>query len=361
MLYLVEGYDYLPVSGQNDATTIRLLAAGGWVQRVSNFFCPAVYASGRYGGRCLRATTSTTVNVPDLIKLIGGTVDYPSGIISCGFQLYQSSTQTAYISFYDSVNNSSQVSISFDNLGVVRVWRGQPTTGVLLGTSSAGTFNVGEWVQFEAKVAIDPVNGSVGVRLNTATVLTLSHTNTQATARSTFDSVCVGAPPDGGLADYAVDDLFTLDSSGATNNDYLGVVRIKTQFTAAPGDATVFTPVGAAANWQAANNPQLDDTLYDASVTNGDIDLYRMQGVVTGALVYGVQVRAAYRTDDIVSVAAQNVVKSGATQTEGVVHSLTGSYAFYTDIWEDDPNTSLGWTGAAVNAIQVGPRFTTED
>jgi hypothetical protein len=72
------------------------------------------------------------------------------------------------------------------------------------------------------------------------------------------------------------------------------------------------------------------------------------------ATVFGVQTTGAYRKLDASAQTIIQSIKSGATSSNGATLSLSLSYAYYTDLFVVDPNTSATWTPAAVDALIAG-------
>jgi hypothetical protein len=355
---IIDGLDDLPSGSQ-----AALLQARGYYLRPfslgSNF--PQVMAPGRYGfGKCI-GYDSLLVSVngsPAVIMPIGA--DRTEGVIGAGVWIGQNHYGAAMLCLWDAVTNAAQVSCSFEANGVVRAWRGEPLSGVELGRTKPGAFQYQEWFQAELKAAVGNAAGTVEVRINTVPVISLVSQDTQATAIASYDSVCVGAPYWLGANRYEqwkFDDLYVNDTDGAVNNDFLGTVRVRTQFTTAAGSSTDFTIGGtapAATNWQAVQNTARTDASYVYSPDVGDKDLYAVQAIVNGPIVHAVQVRAALRQDDATQRIGRTLIRSGATTAEGGDHYTNQSYTDYTDIFELNPDTGLGWTGTEVNAITVG-------
>lgn len=363
-LRYVEGFDYIPASsGSMD----RLLTAAGYFFSRDQFGgTPSIGNTGRFDfGRCLLISGFTNVGsggyrVVRPIDQISGTV-YPEGVF--GFALYVPSPGLQaffqYVGLYDAVSDAPQITLHIGNNGVFRIYRGYPNGGTLLITSHAAAFLENEWQYVEIRTNINNVGGTVEVRVNTRMIISLVAADTQNTAVVGFDSIVFGCQSQGGTGgsfNFYLDDMYVLDTTGSVNNNFLGNVRVFTQFPSGPNH-TSFSKFGpAATNWQAASNGNLDDTSYVYSPTTGDFDLYTLQAVVNGPVVYGVQLRGAYRQDDATQRIAHNRLKAGTTSLDGVDHYLNQTYTYYTDIIEQNPDTGVGWTGTEVNALLAGPK-----
>lgn len=254
----------------------------------------------------------------------------------------------------------------FEDNGVIRLYRRTGANSLtLVATTPSKSWHDDQWNYIEFKVKISATSGIFEVRVNTVTKLSYVG-NTKS-----YETELLAATPgwDGVFYDHGgyypfndkgarIDDRYVLDDTGSNNTDYLGNVRVNTQFTVAPGDLTQFSRFGpATSNWDAVNDPDLTDTQYVYDGVAGDKDLYTMDPNVAALNIFGVQVRGAYRQDDSTQMVARNIIKTGGTIYEGTVdHYLSANYTYYKDIWELNPNTGVGWIAADLNAIQAGTK-----
>lgn len=91
--------------------------------------------------------------------------------------------------------------------------------------------------------------------------------------------------------------------------------------------------------------------------TAGHFDLYDCADLAsTPASIIGVNVRSFGAKSDAGARTATIRVKSGATSQDGATLALSTSFQNM-NLWlPTDPNTSAAWTGAAINALQIGPK-----
>jgi hypothetical protein len=47
-------------------------------------------------------------------------------------------------------------------------------------------------------------------------------------------------------------------------------------------------------------------------------------------------------------------IRSAAATADGGTRTLTSSYLYYHDVFEEDPDAAGAWTGAAVAAMEIG-------
>jgi hypothetical protein len=212
------------------------------------------------------------------------------------------------------------------------------------------------WHFYEVKATIHPTNGTghVIVRLDGTEVINLQNTVFTTTTTSTFlfvDLFCNGT-----ACHY--DDFYILDPSTPPNNDFIGEVRIQTMMPDGTASTnTDFTP-SAGSNYQNVDEiPPNSDTDYNFSSTVGDKDTHTTAGLTAPASVkdiYGVQVNTWSRKTDSSDRNVAAVALSGSTTVSGNSIPVTTTYRYYSDNWEEDPDTSAAWTESGVNNAEFG-------
>lgn len=274
----------------------------------------------------------------------------------------QNGNRAAYIALWEgTTNNLPQLSLSFDTNGVIRLWRGTPNLGTLLGNTLMANWYYDTWFFIEIQALIANSGGYAEVRMNTETIISVSSIDTQALSTANVDSVFAGLyyegenPPTDGYIDF--DDIYASDLSGTVNNDFLGNVRTRTMTIVGDGDVIQMAIGGtspAATNWQSVANTALDDTKY----VKGDpteYDLYDVNAILNSPLVRSLQLKAAMKMDDATQRTGTFKIKTNGTEyTNSQVHYVNQSYTFYWSRWEINPDTSAQFTGDEVNAIQAG-------
>lgn len=319
----------------------------------------------RFSGKGMHMGNSNTTNQMQanyLVKSAGSVVTFTE--FYQGAAMYMTSA-TNYSGPFIGMSNTGTClfSVLLMGFGQIELWRSRPNYAneLLWATSEPGSFTEETWNYIEVGgLLIDDVSGWITVRVNTVPVIQLVSTITDPAGLGA-NSYILGYGHQNvtgqGNTDAYWDDLYVCDAVGsAPNNTFLGNTRVQALLPNAAGDSTDFTPVGAATNWEAAGNEDIDDTMYNFSAVNGDYDLYNMTPLINTPQVFGVQVSIAYRQDDATQRSVKNVIKSGATEVEGTEFFTAGNYTFSTDMFETDPDTTVAWLYPAVNLVQIGPK-----
>jgi hypothetical protein len=238
--------------------------------------------------------------------------------------------------------------IGINLAGQIFAWRG--TTATVLGTSATALLT-GSWYYIEAKFVLHDTTGSVTVKVDGTTVLSLTNVDTRNAGTPLVNGVRYETSG-GATTDYC--DLYVADTTGTTNNDFLGDTRVRELYPNGAGTYTDFTP-SAGSNYQAVDETAQDgDTTYVQSSTVGHKDTYAYTDLATSPTIKGARLLLLAKKDDAGARSIAPTVKSGATEDDGTTAALSTSYVYYSKIWETDPNTSAAWTAANLNAAEFG-------
>lgn len=230
--------------------------------------------------------------------------------------------------------------------------------GTVIGSASVPAWIANQWYYFEIQVVLHDTTGSVVVKINGTTVLTLTNVDTKnGGTKTVFDSIAFANASRGNSWNASYDDLYITNGAGSANTGFLGDVAVETLYPSGDGSSSQF--VGSDGN--SVNNSLLVDEAvpdtadYVQSATAGNRDLYAMANLVrTAGTIYGVQSAAYGQSSDSGSVSIKNVVKSGATVLAGAAIPLVTTYGPKLTVFEQDPDTSAAWLVAAVNAVEAG-------
>ena len=247
---------------------------------------------------------------------------------------------------------TTHVALLLDNTGILTVYRGLGTT--LLGTTSA-TLASGTYYYIELKVAIHDTTGTVDVQVNGSNVLSLTGQDTRNGAAAQWTSICLGnAINNTSNKTFDYDDFYLADSSGATNNDLLGPIRVKAILPDGAGASTDFTP-SAGSNFQNVDEASTDgDTTYNSESTAGDHDTYTYAALGLSGTVKGVQTNLMVRSDGAGSETIAPMVRISSTDYQGTTANVTTSYADSRQVYETSPATAAAWTVAEIDGAEFG-------
>lgn len=228
---------------------------------------------------------------------------------------------------------------------------GNPGTVLATGTT---TLPQNTWHYVEARVKLGTTNGEVEVYLNNTLELNLNTLNTATgsiTQYETFATLCRSSS-----SGLYIDDLYILDKSGTTNNNFLGPISVYSLMPSAAGSSTQFTATPAVANYLNVDDPTSDSaTTYVASSTSGHQDYYGFQDLPGGVA----NVHAAMiKTRATLGTAGNRKLKMNIKNGASVISSTLKNLVFGT--WTEDYHVSdtapdgSAWTPTNLNASEGG-------
>jgi hypothetical protein len=317
--------------------------AGKWTAPGAGAVSPA---AGRFGNglRTSAGAHSATRTFDSQATWVVGLAFRISALPSSSFGLF---------SFLDGAVIHCGVGVA-DTSGLLIAWRG--TVATVLGTAAVAVAP-NTWNHVEARVTIGDT-GSVVVRLNGATVLTLPSVDTRNAATASANIVRIGSGTAPSVT-VDLDDVYVFDATGAANNDLAGDCKVEQVLPSGAGATTAWTP-SAGANYACVDEaPPNGDADYVASATAGQTDTYAFGDLsVAGAgTVKAVQATVQARKDDAGSRSLAVVARPGGTDRVGATQAVGDSYALYPQVWDTNPDTAAPWTVADVNAAQFGARL----
>lgn len=210
---------------------------------------------------------------------------------------------------------------------------------------------VGVWNYFEVELVRSATVGTVKVYCNGSMIISATNVNT---GTADYDTVAPVNALIGTTTLFLFDDMYTVDA--ATR---LGECRIDTLHPTADTATKDWTPNSGSNNFSrvadSATTGCDGDTTYNSTLTVGNKDLFDMTDLPSAPnSVFAVQAILVARKDNAALAEVCVDMKSGATSVQGGTDTLSGSYTWHGDLYTTDPNTSAAWTGAAVNALQLG-------
>ena len=224
------------------------------------------------------------------------------------------------------------------------------------------------YTYIEWKVLIADTGGTVELRFDGQTVLSLTGLDTQDNAPSTWNIFVLGQvnnPSNTNAATRTLDydDVYVCDGSGpAPWNNFLGDCRVDARFPTGPSangaPNTGWTP-SAGANYEAVDDAvPNDDTDYTVTVPLVT-DTFAFQDAVVGKPILGIQhCINMKRTTESPGVVAP-VIRPLSTDYvgAGILPSFAG-YTYGLQTAAINPATGVAWTEAEFNAAEFGYRRT---
>lgn len=265
--------------------------------------------------------------------------------------------------FIDSTN--AQVALRVYDTGVVKLERLSGsgfldlTSQTVLATSSGAALVTGTWYAFEIKLLIAN-SGTCSVKQDGAAIITFTG-DTQATASANANLVLFGIAQSSGGGTAFWDDIIVMDDAGSFMNDLIGDKRIYTLYPTADGNYSAWTPSsGSSHSALVDETPPNDDVDYVMADTVGNKDTYLMSDIPIGTTnIKAVCVVTRVRKDDAGTRIVKAKLRSNGVDGNGSNVGLTSAYAFYSEPFYQDPDGSITWTAAKVNAVEAGQEVVT--
>jgi hypothetical protein len=264
------------------------------------------------------------------------------------FRLRGNDQAHPFLSFRDA--GSTQLKFVVNTSYYIEVYRN--TT--LLGTSSA-PISLGRWHFIETKFTINNSTGTVQVKIDEVSVLNLTSQDTQETGNATVDSMqFLAAPGNYSGREMGLDNLYLLDTSGGSLNDFLGEIRIVGLAPNAAGSTTSWTPLSGL-NYAAVDDiPHDVDSTYVETTASGNYDFYNCPTFSAEGTIHAFSVISLAKKTTADPATLKNSIRQSSVNYDGSSNTLTTSYIYYTDTYLVDPNTTVAWTNSGIDAAQIG-------
>jgi len=334
-------------------------STGQWAKIATKYYPDPNYYSGggyyklrdgRWGGYALETWDNdihfTTLTLP--------TTD-PTMVVGFNFRtaaLADGNYNGPTLGFWDSTMQS--LAVILRATGELSVYRGS----LLLGTTTGANIQPGAWCHIEVKVYCHATSGSVTIRVNEVTKLSLTGINTKGGNDSFHSRVRFRGV--NSACQTRFDDIFILDATGAVNNDFLGRKRVVAIFPNAIGDVAAWTP-SAGDNWDCVDEQNPSTADYVQTAVTGNSDLYNFSAVagITGGIA-GIQINALSisTTDGMPWSLSLPVKPSGGSQDDGASLLVTSSSGFVKSrLLETNPASGVAWTTTDLNDAQFGVKL----
>ena len=276
------------------------------------------------------------------------------GVIGFGFYLQDHRS---------ALNSSNQNGMHFELAGALQlIVSPESTSGsgvrfrVMRGSTILGTsayFPFGAWVYVELKAECLTTGGSYELRVDGAVEASGSGLDTADSGSDGWDSFSIRI---GSMSSRIyLDDIYVLDTSGTTNNDYLGAVVVEGLVPTAEGTAADWGSQGNTNN--ALNVGDTSDSTYNKSDTNGNQDLYVFEDLAEiDGTIYGVQLNSQLAMNAVGSRTVKTQYRDPDTTVVDLEsHALTSTIIDgYAKVLEENPNSSTAWTVADIDDGEFG-------
>lgn len=257
---------------------------------------------------------------------------------------------------------TNHISLRVNTSGKLEIIRDPTSAASILATSNT-TLSANTWYYIELKATIsDSPGGATEVKINGSTDsgLTLTSTDTRNGGTSgVVDRVFFGYTSGAANSStFYLDDIYVCDTSGSTNNNFLGDCRVDTIFPSGAGNYTDFTP-STGSNYTCVDESAPNTTDYVSSATSGHRDSYAFGDLagLSSQTVYGVQVNAYSQKSDAGARSLGTMARLSSTNSDGTGVALPTSYSYISQVYETDP-ASAAWTETNVNSAEFGVKVT---
>ena len=307
---------------------------------------PTIVASGRRSTSCVRIPGASNSSLTK-------TIDSQATWI-IGFAVNVSTAPSAATSLVMCLDAGTEhLRLRLNTDGTISVLRG----GSAVLSTSATAIAFGSFGYLEWKFTINDATGSYDVRYNGVSITSGSGVDTRNGANSTSNQFQLRSSTNIG-GNYDFDDLYICDSTGSSNNDFLGDVRVDCYMPSGNGNSSQL----AGSDGNSTDNyalvdeaSQNGDTDYVQSATSGQKDTYAFTDMShTPTSIFGVQINMIAKKDDSGTRSICAVTRSGGSDTDGTTQALSTAYLDYREIRETDPNTAAAWTRTNLNNAEFG-------
>lgn len=221
----------------------------------------------------------------------------------------------------------------------------------------------GSFTYLEIKVKISDTVGTVEIRSNGQSVISLTNQDTSNGGASVkVDAISlVGVATATSVYTEAVyiGDYYICDGTGSVNNDFLGPLIVEEILPDGIGNSSGWTPKTVVDNYTQVDETPLDFDATYVSTTTTVKDTYTMSDLsdVDGT-IFGVQIDACPRVDtgsnDLEVLVRRNSVESNSTAVTVDWTNYASVAAAVSGMFETDPSSATAWTIANVNALEAG-------
>lgn len=282
--------------------------------------------------------------------------DLPSPVdeVVIGFAYYTDNTDynNPFLAIEDSSSTRNCLLYRSTSGAIVFYYGNNITTPIA--TSDDGVIIGSTWQYIEVKYLPHESAGRIEVRVDEAPVLIFE--GKTAIGLNDVGSISPGANITG-IFNAKIDDLYILDTTGDTNNDFLGDVRVITQYPFDDGIYKDFKVLGAATAAGAVDDPATEideDATFIENGSNGA--RHSFTGAASGIVgtVYGVQINNCCRKTDTSTRTISNTLALDGLEDIYAPRAVGAEYKVYHSITDYKPGTTTPWDMDAAFSSEFG-------
>lgn len=267
-----------------------------------------------------------------------------------GFGFFLTTINAVQVRVFSGGNEQCRLEI--ENSGGLPRWRLLRGATVI---ATSATFPLSQWAYFELKVTVRTgTNGSYELRQNEVLMMSGSGVNLANTGVD-------GADVFGwGYQASRFDDVYILDDTGATNNNFKGDSVAVAILPQAEGHQIDFTPSTGTNNAALADDPSTaaSSTDFNSSDTNGHEDYYTFEDLPSTGLgaIHAIKISASMAMANTGSRVARYRYWNGTTEfTIGAnVTAASTQIVELPQIINVNPDTGVAWTKTDIDGAEFG-------
>lgn len=253
-----------------------------------------------------------------------------------------------FLKFVD--GSTTHVQIALDTDGTLKAYR----DATLLG-SSTNTISADTLYYIEVKVKIDDSVGTVSIKVEGVSWLSLTSQDTRNGGNATANNIYLGPVNNsGGGSNYTYFcDGYIADTQSGQITDFIGPQRCDAKFFTADGFYTAWTPsTGSTRYGVVDDNPANDDTDYATGVVGNNMTVKTFSLGYTPASIYGVKLTGVMKktASDPVNVKRLMRRNSGDYNSANLTAPDT-SYTAISEVLERDLYTGVAFTKSDLEGV----------
>ncbi len=338
-LQWLDGFESYGVTNGNTAI--------GALNKYTNSLGTLTVRAGRLTGHSLSGNSSVVMTTPAFTA---------NDTWIVGFAYYYIKTTNIEEPVFQLIDGSTvQSSVNLQPNGELQARKS--SGGTSLGFTTGARIRAGVWNYIEIKIKVHASTGTVDIKVNGVSVMSVTGKNTDQAASSQATKVALCGATSTNQSTF--DDFYVCDKGGSDNNTFLGPQKVTTIFATGDHGTNQWTPNSGSNHYDRVNeNPHDTNTSYvsDAATLPGDIEEWDYAD--TGSeitAIKGIMVNTVFENDLVTLHHLINHVKSNGTTSDDAGNSgQNGTYITSSYLLEDDPHTAALWTKTNLDAALFG-------